>query len=142
MKKRKSSSESRAAGLHELLDGRRKELTADLADSMRRMRTAADNARVAEPQDGSHRELPDDLDMALVQMKSEMLARIEGAIRRLEAGTYGNCAECDQPIPTARLRALPFAIRCAPCEAARETSSTRRTAGMTRAYPNVGGVAD
>jgi DnaK suppressor protein len=80
--------------------------------------------------------------MALVQMKSEMLARIEGAIRRLEAGTYGNCAECDQPIPTARLRALPFAIRCAPCEAARETSSTRRTAGMTRAYPHVGGVAD
>jgi DnaK suppressor protein len=136
MTTRRAASKSRTAGLRTLLEGKRKQLTIDLADSMRRLRTAADDARVAEPQDGSPGEASDDLETALVQMKSETLVKIEQALRRLEAGTYGNCSECAQQIPTARLQALPFAVRCAPCEGAREKWMTRRGAGMTRAYPH------
>ena len=109
----------------------------DLGDSMRRLRTAVDGARVVEQQDGSPGESSDDLDTALVQMKSETLARVELALRRLEDGTYGDCAECGRPIPTPRLQALPFAVRCAPCEGAREKSLSRVAVRAARAYPHV-----
>jgi DnaK suppressor protein len=120
-----------------LLESKQKQLMIDLGDSMRRLRTAVDGARVVEQQDGSPGESSDDLDTALVQMKSETLARVELALRRLEDGTYGDCAECGRPIPTPRLQALPFAVRCAPCEGAREKSLTRIAVRVPRAYPHV-----
>src|SRR5262245_3204322 len=137
MTTRRAGSASRTAGLRTLLEERQRQLTIDLADSMRRLRTTADHSRVAEPQDGSPRESSDDLDTALVQMKSETLAKIELALDRLEDGTYGDCAECGEPIPTPRLQALPFAVRCAPCEGAREKRMARVAVRVPRAYPHV-----
>lgn len=61
-----------------------------------------------------------DLSLALLQSQSAMLARVDQALARLDAGTYGICAGCEERIATARLRALPFAVRCAECETARE----------------------
>lgn len=69
----------------------------------------------------------DDTQVALVQMRSEMLSKVEAAIRRLEQGRYGRCAECDESIAPERLRALPFAARCLPCEVGRE--ATRISSG-------------
>jgi RNA polymerase-binding transcription factor DksA len=37
------------------------------------------------------------------------------ALRRLDAGTYGFCAACEQSIEPARLRLLPEATECARC---------------------------
>lgn len=37
------------------------------------------------------------------------------ALHRLDAGTYGICAACHQPIESARLRLLPEAAECADC---------------------------
>jgi RNA polymerase-binding transcription factor DksA len=37
------------------------------------------------------------------------------AITRLEAGTYGTCVSCHQPIPYARLAVMPEASRCVVC---------------------------
>lgn len=42
----------------------------------------------------------------------EALARAEEKIRE---GTYGRCDACGQPIPAARLRAMPEAVLCVPC---------------------------
>ena len=56
------------------------------------------------------------------QMLSEMsdvdaraLEAVIGALRRLDAGTYGKCAVCGEPIDLARLRVLPEAAECAEC---------------------------
>ena len=38
------------------------------------------------------------------------------ALSRLDAGVYGVCADCGEPIPPARLQAQPFAIRCVACQ--------------------------
>jgi DnaK suppressor protein len=43
------------------------------------------------------------------------LESVVGAIRRLDAGTYGICAACDEPIEPARLEALPEAAECVDC---------------------------
>ncbi|MBL0215312.1 MAG: TraR/DksA C4-type zinc finger protein [Myxococcales bacterium] len=37
------------------------------------------------------------------------------ALARLDAGTYGRCAQCAQPIGTARLMALPETVICIDC---------------------------
>jgi DnaK suppressor protein len=50
---------------------------------------------------------------------------VDAALRRLEEGTYGDCFECGEEIAEARLRALPFAVRCKDCEEARETAERR-----------------
>lgn len=44
-------------------------------------------------------------------------AGIRAALRRLDAGTYGQCAKCGHPIPEARLAALPAATTCLACAA-------------------------
>jgi len=42
----------------------------------------------------------------------KLLVRVEEKIRE---GTYGRCDACGQPIPAARLRAMPEAVLCVPC---------------------------
>jgi DnaK suppressor protein len=41
--------------------------------------------------------------------------RIECALERLEAGTYGICDDCGAPIDEERLRLLPDAATCRHC---------------------------
>jgi DnaK suppressor protein len=67
----------------------------------------------------------EDIDLALIEMKSETLRKIDTALDRLEQGSYGSCAECGGQITEARLRALPFALRCRRCEEVRETTGRR-----------------
>lgn len=43
------------------------------------------------------------------------LRQVEDAIVRLDAGTYGICANCGRPIPAARLEVRPFATHCVAC---------------------------
>ena len=64
----------------------------------------------------------DDVEFALIQMKAETLSRVDEALIRLDAGTYGNCAECHGEIAKNRLRAMPFAVRCTRCEDRQERS--------------------
>jgi RNA polymerase-binding transcription factor DksA len=48
------------------------------------------------------------------------LDEIDAAQARLQAGVYGVCEMCHQPVPLARLRAMPAARRCAVCQARHE----------------------
>lgn len=48
------------------------------------------------------------------------LEQVLGALRRIEAGTYGACTDCGEAIPLERLRVQPAAERCAACQTARE----------------------
>jgi DnaK suppressor protein len=131
---KKPTTAQRTAQLRTLLEDRRRQLTVGVADLMRDVRASGEHARVPDGQDGVDAEHRDDLDLALLQMKGEMLARIDAALRRLEAGTYGICGDCGQPIASERLRALPFAARCRPCEGVREASATSRRSATARAY--------
>lgn len=51
----------------------------------------------------------------LKEREQVKLARIEKALRRMEAGSYGLCAECGAEIATGRLMAFPETDRCAAC---------------------------
>ncbi|MFW6379769.1 MAG: TraR/DksA family transcriptional regulator [Guyparkeria sp.] len=43
------------------------------------------------------------------------LARIEGALRRMENDEYGDCFVCGEPIPARRLQNDPSVTRCVEC---------------------------
>ena len=45
------------------------------------------------------------------------IGELEAALRRLDAGDYGRCSECELDIEANRLRALPAARRCGHCQA-------------------------
>jgi DnaK suppressor protein len=78
-------------------------------------------------------DIQEDIELALIQMKAETLNKINEALARLEDGRYGMCFECGDEIAEARLRALPFAVRCKDCEEAREIAAQReRTLAQRR----------
>lgn len=48
------------------------------------------------------------------------LRRIDAALARIQAGTYGECFDCAEPIEAGRLTASPAATLCLSCATARE----------------------
>jgi DnaK suppressor protein len=42
------------------------------------------------------------------------------ALRRIELGTYGTCADCGAGVPEGRLEAKPEAARCVACQSKRD----------------------
>lgn len=48
------------------------------------------------------------------------LARIDSALHRIEAGTFGICEECEDEIPLKRLRVRPDAALCLNCQETNE----------------------
>ncbi len=69
---------------------------------------------------------------AMLESCREMVAQVDEALRRLAAGKYGVCVDCAGPIPVARLRALPFAVRCLPCRERFEARGAKRAAARGR----------
>jgi len=67
--------------------------------------------------------------LELAELDRVRLAALDDALRRLECGRYGVCGECNGDIARDRLIALPFAVRCQSCQAAREKAE--RLAGAT-----------
>lgn len=46
----------------------------------------------------------------------KLLREINDGLRRIDAGSYGICAECDEPISAKRLDAVPWARYCVTCQ--------------------------
>lgn len=51
----------------------------------------------------------------LAEAAASELRQVDDALARVEAGTYGFCANCGKPIPSGRLEARPFAEYCVAC---------------------------
>jgi DnaK suppressor protein len=114
--------------LKQILEERRREILAQVQEKMRDVRAEGgigEGQGVLDAAESSEADIQDDIEFALIQMKSETLNRIEEALARLDEGTFGNCFECGDEISERRLRALPFAVRCKDCEEARELAERR-----------------
>ncbi|UPL10745.1 TraR/DksA family transcriptional regulator [Microbacterium sufflavum] len=51
----------------------------------------------------------------LAEAAAVELQQVDDALARLDAGTYGVCANCGNPIPAGRLEVRPFAEYCVAC---------------------------
>jgi RNA polymerase-binding protein DksA len=55
-------------------------------------------------------------DLSLGNNLRDLLDKVESALRRINAGTYGSCERCGRPIDKARLKALPYSVLCIDCK--------------------------
>jgi RNA polymerase-binding protein DksA len=94
------------AALHEHLVRRTESVETDLARADGDERDFEEQAAAREN---------DDVLSALSGEGRGQLARIDAALERIEAGTYGLCAGCGGPIARERLEALPYATACIDC---------------------------
>ena len=128
-----SAKTSRYNELRQMLEDRRRELMNEVQGRMRDVRADGSKDReVLDQGESSEVDIQDDIEFALIQMKSETLNKIDDALVRLEQGNYGNCFECGAEIAEKRLRALPFAVRCKECEEAREVAEQRERHQVAR----------
>ncbi len=65
-----------------------------------------DSGTIQEDRDGSRR---------LIESVRADLERTRRALARIEAGTFGQCTKCREPIADARLEAIPEADYCTNC---------------------------
>ena len=113
--------------LRKILEDRRRDIMSEVQGRIRGVRTEGSEKphEVMDQGETSEVDIQEDIEFALIQMKAETLNKINEALTRLEEGAYGNCFECGEEISEARLRALPFAVRCKDCEEAREVAAER-----------------
>ena len=112
--------------LRKMLEDRRRELVNEVQGKIRDGRRDYNKEReVLDEGESSEVDIQEEIEFALIEMKAETLKKIDAALRRIGEGTYGECFECGEEIPAARLRALPFAVRCKDCEEAREAAELR-----------------
>ena len=51
-------------------------------------------------------------DLSLENNVRDLLKKVDRALSRIEAGRYGACERCGQPIEKVRMKALPYADLC------------------------------
>lgn len=93
------------------LEQKKQELTARLeriSANLRRGYEADSKERAKELEDN---EVVD----ALGNEAREEIAKISAALRRLDAGEFGICTECGEPIDQGRIEAYPYADECIEC---------------------------
>ncbi|MFJ3493908.1 TraR/DksA family transcriptional regulator [Streptomyces sp. NPDC086091] len=83
------------------------------------MRDSGDGAGDDEADTGT-KNITREHELALAANAREMLEQTEHALRRLDAGTYGLCENCGNPIGKARMQAFPRATLCVECKQKQE----------------------
>ncbi|MFH9572793.1 TraR/DksA C4-type zinc finger protein [Streptomyces sp. NPDC017230] len=83
------------------------------------MRDSGDGAGDDEADTGS-KNITREHELALAATAREVLTQTERALERLDAGTYGLCENCGNPIGKARMQAFPRATLCVECKQKQE----------------------
>ncbi len=58
----------------------------------------------------------DEVAATMADHRSQRLREVTAALEDINAGRYGICRECEEPIAKARLKVMPFATRCVRCQ--------------------------
>jgi DnaK suppressor protein len=100
-------------------DGHRTSLVAKRASVLSGLGTKVDTqARLGRIADDDQAQISHDefVSSRMNGLDYRQLRLVEEALDRLDAGDYGICLACDEPIPEKRLRALPWARYCVACQ--------------------------
>ena len=83
-----------------------------------------------------------ELDLILSAQARASIAEIDRALDKIDGGTYGSCEQCGQPIPEARLEALPARrhVRGVQERRARRRAADRGAVRRPARFPAAAGV--
>lgn len=97
----------------------REEITSSERSLAGLMRDSGDGAGDDQADTGT-KNITREHELALAANAREMLTQYERALQRLDAGTYGLCESCGNPIGKARMQAFPRATLCVECKQKQE----------------------
>lgn len=69
-----------------------------------------------DPNDRASRESEIESELRMRDRERKLIPKIRQALARIDAGTFGRCVSCGQPIAAARLRARPVTDLCIDCK--------------------------
>lgn len=72
--------------------------------------------QLADPMDSTLATIERDASLTCRRLAVEQYREVVAALKRMENGDYGICVDCEEPIPQARLTAVPYARRCRHCQ--------------------------
>ena len=107
------------ASLEAALAARQRELRGEVAAKLRNQddpRLVGLRNRMEDTDDWAVADAMAAQDITLVSRDLAELANVEAALARFSDDSYGNCTDCGDPIPYARLAAYPAARRCVACQ--------------------------
>jgi RNA polymerase-binding transcription factor DksA len=118
--------------LRDALESRKGEIEADLARLEEEMQWLGDFQENEGGSLGNH--LGDDGSAVEEQERistvsadlDHLLDQINGALERMDKGTYGICQRCGKPINEERLEAFPYVAFCIECQSILERQHARR----------------
>lgn len=61
----------------------------------------------------------------LADNEQKIVHRIDQALEKIDNGTFGDCESCGKKISKVRLKAVPYAELCVPCQEKQEKKSRR-----------------
>jgi RNA polymerase-binding protein DksA len=67
------------------------------------------------PADLAPAEYEEEVTLGLLENEAQLLTEIDGALKRIEQGSFGRCKKCGQEISPSRLHAIPYAAHCLRC---------------------------
>ena len=115
------------------LDAIRRELEARRQSTHERVETLAERPELGAAQgfgkrigDGTTEAISRLTDIGVGRSLEVGLDRTERALAKLDEGTYGTCDGCGEPIPAARLRAMPDSVLCMTCASSERRVQTPR----------------
>jgi DnaK suppressor protein len=105
-------------GFRKMLETKREELLAKTSD-----REEIRIEHAAEEFDRLQQQLNREVAIRNLDRESALLKQVQSALTRLDDETFGICLRCDEPIPEKRLKAVPWAAYCVPCQEAIDRQS-------------------
>jgi DnaK suppressor protein len=106
-----------------VLESKRDELLSNTAD-----REEIRIEHAAEEFDRLQQQLNREVAIRNLDRESMLLKQVQSALARLDDGSFGECLRCEEEIPEKRLRAVPWAAYCVPCQ---EIVDRQRAAGAS-----------
>jgi DnaK suppressor protein len=94
------------------------DIYADVEQTLTDMNTQAGN--IPDPNDRASVESDRSFELRLRGRERKLMEKIEEALSRIDAGTYGVCDECGEDIAVKRLEARPVAKYCIDCKTKQE----------------------
>jgi DnaK suppressor protein len=102
----------------EQLEGMKGGIISDVEQTLTDM--TSHNGNIPDQNDRATIESDREFELRLRTRERKLLDKIELAVARIDNGTYGVCAACEEPIGIKRLEARPVATFCIDCKIEQE----------------------
>jgi DnaK suppressor protein len=102
------------------LQAKREELVQNIARTEEEGRTADEDTTV-DLADKAANSYTKEFLFGQTNTERNLLALIDGALKRIKDGTFGECANCEEEMQQKRLDAVPWAAYCIECQEKKET---------------------